>query len=818
MRVLPRIACILILGLALREAEGREPTGKPVAFDGYTVADSLVYSADDIMYEFDPPRIILTGNARIEYQDRTLQSRTITYWQDHAYVEATGAVDSTGAPVDTPVFIDAAGEELHGRVIKYNLLTQNGSVIRGRTQYESGYMSAGVIKRTSDDTLYVSGGSYTTCDDEDHPHYFFSGTKMKLIVNDKLIIKPVVAYLHNIPVAWFPFYVFPIKKGRQSGFLTPRYGSSRRDGRYMSNVGYYFAVNDYLDYKAAGTLRERSGWVMDNWFNYNRQNTLSGSMYGSFERRTGDVDSRQWKFRGSHRHTVSPTLSVSGQAQFESSTYSQFNSRNMYERMNRDMRSTLSIRKQWKGSGSSLITTLSYNKNLDNDNITSTLPDVSYRTGRKPLFGGGKKSRTKRKYVKVDDTPEEESRWYESIYYSFNARMNNRDDERDGDSDYTRNLDLSSSLSGSQKFMGWLVAEPSLNLREGFEASSKNDPDEHYERSDNISGRMGLGTTFYGMFAPRIGSISAVRHVVNPTISYSYGLRRSFAGEDFDSFYRFDENDLNNGRTNSVTFNLRNIFQAKMLEGEEEKKLDLFTLNFATSMNMEAEKRKIAPLSTTFDIKPREGVTTRLTARHQFYHEDDSFQLLSPYLENLNLTTTVRLSPEQLGLLSRSSRGDANSSLGSDSFDSGMGGMGGMGGMAGAGMSGMGGMGGMGSSMGSGGRSSGKGFSLNFSHTYGIRRQPLPGKDKYRVTHSIKPNLSVSPTASTSIQYYCNYDVESESIVYQRIILNRSLHCWEANLSWVPSGLQEGFYFKVNIVDLPDVKIEQRRGSSRMSY
>ena len=806
MRALPRIACILLLVLAHREAEGREPADTPVAFDGYTVADSLVYSADDIIYEFEPPRIILTGNARIEYQGRTLESGTITYWQDYAYVEATGAVDSTGTPVDMPVFTDSAGEALHGRVIKYNLLTENGSVIRGRTEYEEGYMSARIIKRTSDDTLYVADGSYTTCDKEDDPHFFFAGARMKFIVNDKLIIKPVVAYLYDIPVAWFPFYVFPIKRGRQSGFLTPRYGSSRRDGRYMSNVGYYFAVNDYLDYKGAGTLRERNGWLVDNWFNYNRRNTLSGSLYGSFERRTGDSDSRQFKFRGSHRHTVSPTLSITGQAQFESSTYSQYNSRNMYERMNRDMRSTLSIRKQWKGSGSSLITTLSYNKNLDNDNITSTLPDISYRTGRKPLFGADTKSRTKRKYVKIDDTPADERRWYENLYYSFNARMNNRGENRSGKSSYTRSMDLSSSLSGSQKLMGWLVAEPSLNLSEGFEASSRNDPDERYERSDNMSARMGLGTTFYGMFAPRIGSISALRHVVNPKISYSYGLRRSFAGEDFEAFYRLDENDLSNGRNNSVTLSLRNIFQAKLLEGEEEKKIDLFTLNFASSMNFEAEERKIAPLSTTFDIRPREGITTRLTARHQFYHDDDSFHLLSPFLENLSLTTSVRVSPEQLGLLGRSSRDDANSSLGTDDFESGMGGMSGMG------------MGGIGASMGARDRGGGRGFGLNFSHTYGIRRRQRPGKDEYRRTHTIKPNLSVSPTENTSIKYYCNYDIVAESIVYQRIVLHRNLHCWEANLSWVPSGIQEGFYFKVNIIDLPDVKIEQRRGSSRMSY
>jgi hypothetical protein len=49
------------------------------------------------------------------------------------------------------------------------------------------------------------------------------------------------------------------------------------------------------------------------------------------------------------------------------------------------------------------------------------------------------------------------------------------------------------------------------------------------------------------------------------------------------------------------------------------------------------------------------------------------------------------------------------------------------------------------------------------------------------------------------------------------MVINRDLHCWMAFLSWVPSGIREGFYFQVNIKELPDVKIEKRRGVSRFS-
>ncbi len=792
-----RSLCTVLLPLLLLAASSvtAQVRNEPWEFQGFSLADSLLYSGDDILYQFDPPRILLIGNARVSYQGRTLESYQITYWQEYDYVEATGTIDSTGAATGNPVFTDTTGDKMYGSVIKYNLNTQEGAVIRGRTTYESGFMAAKTIKLASDDTLYVADGTYTTCDLEEHPHYWFAGDRMKFIVRDKLIIKPIKAYIYGIPVAWFPFYVFPIKQGRQSGFLTPRYGVSRRDGRYMSNMGYYFAINDYTDYRFAGTVRERNGWLLNNWFNYNDRNRITGALYGSFERRGIGGGSNAWKFRGAHRQTISPTLSITGQAQLESGSYSRFNSSNLYERMNREMRSTISIRKEFEESGASLITTLSYNRNLDTENIDSSLPDISYRTSRKSLFPLGETGRTRRMYVKT--TESRERRWYHNIYYSFNGRLNNQGSRQNNLETFSREADLSTSLSASQKFMGWLVAEPSLGLQETFTGTNRVAAAERYQRTDNISARMGMSTTVYGMFTPAIGNLVALRHVVNPTVSYSYGARRFVAADDPDAYWRFDQNeaDPSRGRANTMSLNLRNIIQAKLREGEEERKLDLFTLNFATNINFEAEKKKISPLQTTLDLRPREGVTTRLTASHSFYGEDGEFNLFNPYMDNLSITTTVRMTPGQLGVLDRSARTDTMIDTGDDDLRA----------ETGAGIAG-------------GSAGTGMRFALNFSHTYGIRRRERPGPDEYNRTHLVKPDLSFSPTQNYSFRYYFNYDIEDGEVTYQQFSMRRTLHCWEANLSWVPAGIQEGYYFKVNIMELPDVKIEQRRGTSRLSY
>ena len=60
-----------------------------------------------------------------------------------------------------------------------------------------------------------------------------------------------------VPVLWLPFIFQDMRPGRRSGILIPRFGindlvrptSGYR--RHVSNIGYYFAINDYLDLQAS---------------------------------------------------------------------------------------------------------------------------------------------------------------------------------------------------------------------------------------------------------------------------------------------------------------------------------------------------------------------------------------------------------------------------------------------------------------------------------------------------------------------------------------------------------------------------------------
>jgi len=580
------------------------------------------------------------------------------------------------------------------------------------------------------------------------------------------------------------------------------------DGRYFSNVGYYFAPSDNLDYKAAGTLRELNGWLLNNWVNYNKRYTMSGSVYGSYEVESKE-GSRQWKLSGSHRHTFSNTLSMTGRINLQSSEFSRNNSPNLYQRLNRNMNSSMRISKKWKESGNSLITYINHTKNLDSKNRTTVAPSFSFSMPKKLIFGTKNTTGRQRKYTQksTEIEKDDDKKWYETIYYSLNANFKNTEKDVYRLNSYTQKYDdhtfdsmkdmsIKTSLSSSNKFMGWLITNPSFALDENFFASSDSI---RYRRKDNISLGLSLNTKVYGTFNPSIGSLTGVRHVISPSISYRYGKRRDYEGVDTEVLYRFDKNDNKKGRISSMNISLRNLFQAKTVNGDEERKFDLFTLDFSTSVDFEKDERPVSPLRTTLDIKPLNAAKIRLTATHNFYHDDDTFYLFSPYLNNMGITTTVGISDRRISDMGTSSRVNANKDLGRDVFETDIDETD--------------------QQEISSEKSSSIPFNLRFTHYYKISRlsKLSSGKYKYKEIHTIKPNLSFSPSRNFSVQYYLYYDIKNKSLTTQRIVINRDLHCWELNISWVPSGIREGFFFKVNIKELPDVKIEKRRGVSRFS-
>ncbi|HHM24392.1 MAG TPA: LPS-assembly protein LptD, partial [Bacteroidetes bacterium] len=200
--------------------------------------DTLVeYQANRIDTDVPGRRTVLLGNAQVVYRGMRLSAGKIVIdWDKNLLIAEgvpdTSAADSSGANngetgsklTALPVF-EEGGEAMTGEKMFYNFKTRKGRVIKGRTTYQEGYYAGEQLKRVSEKVFYVKRGRFTTCDLPD-PHYYFLSDRMKMIYQDKVIARPIVMYIHHIPVAALPYGMFPYRKGRHSGILVPRYGQS----------------------------------------------------------------------------------------------------------------------------------------------------------------------------------------------------------------------------------------------------------------------------------------------------------------------------------------------------------------------------------------------------------------------------------------------------------------------------------------------------------------------------------------------------------------------------------------------------------------
>lgn len=114
----------------------------------------------------------------------------------------------------------------------------------------------------------MRGGRLTSCTDTTHtggPHYHFAFRDLKRTGSNSLFARPAILYIYDVPVLWLPFVFQDMRRGRRSGILTPRFGlsdivrNSPTYRRHIEDLGYYWAINQYMDANVGLDWRSGSG-------------------------------------------------------------------------------------------------------------------------------------------------------------------------------------------------------------------------------------------------------------------------------------------------------------------------------------------------------------------------------------------------------------------------------------------------------------------------------------------------------------------------------------------------------------------------------
>jgi len=536
----------------------------------------LIYSADRILFTFDPRFTRFDGNARIHYKSMELEAARIDVrWQDDhltarsdsalaqddrleielpAVLEDTTetgdsssveAEDRTTRPLPKrprPVKMIDGEQVVTGRELTYDLKTRQGVVKAGETDYQQGRYRGGTIKRVDPEIYNIRTGYYTTCDLSD-PHYSFWSRDMKLVVKDKVIARPVVLMFGPVPVAIVPFGVFPARGGRRSGLIVPTYGESSSQGRYFTGLGYYYAPNDYWDAQARIDYYERYGILTGANLSYALRYLLRGSLAGSYiNRQEGAVRKRQWDLTLNHSHELSPTANLIIAATFvsDATVYKDYY-HNLDDRLRQEVRSDATFNKRWAGTPYSGSLNLHHDRNLATGRETIVLPQASFSRSQSPLIPPPEGSK-----------PDEQA-WWHGIFWNYRGQGQNRSTVtpvkttrfvESGDS-LIRLLDESKisraqggirhdlGFTGSFKPFGVLALTPRISYTETWQdewftferdSAGRVDTTKHKEfrTRRTFSTGIGLSTRLYGIFRPRIFGVQAIRHTLSPSLGFTW--------------------------------------------------------------------------------------------------------------------------------------------------------------------------------------------------------------------------------------------------------------------------------------------------------
>ncbi|MCQ2310584.1 MAG: LPS-assembly protein LptD [Paludibacteraceae bacterium] len=569
------IDSVAIDSVAVDSVAAAKPTKKD-AIDSpvhYVAKDSIVLmgNGEAIMY----------GDGVVTYQTMELNAAEIRMVLDSNLVHAKGRLDTIEEEiVGKPVFKDGS-DSYESLEMTYNMKTQKGFIREATTEQGEGFVVADKTKKTQSDVMMMAGGRYTTCDDHEHPHFYLKMTRAKVKPGDYIATGPAYMVVGDVPVPLaIPFGFFPFTKTYSSGLIMPTFGDDYTRGFYLRNIGYYFALNDYMDLEITGDIYTKGTWAVYAKSRYIKRYKFNG--YIDFNYRVDKTseegmpdysEARNLKLQWTHQQDskANPYSTFSASVNFSSSGYNRSNINSYYNgELNSEntKSSSISYTQRFPDSPWNLSLNASITQRTKDSTITMTAPDLSVNMSS--IYPFRKKNRVGKE------------KWYEKIKisYSGNARIacNALKEDKVFKSDFFRDwqtgIKHTLPISANWMLFKYLSLTPSINMTDRMyfqrinrywdEAGSqtvKTDTTRGFYNVFDFSLSLSLSTKLYGFYIPSRklfpnSKVDRFRHVFTPSLSFSY---RPDFGKSFWGYYdtyeegMYEKNSLGTDSIDAIT-------------------------------------------------------------------------------------------------------------------------------------------------------------------------------------------------------------------------------------------------------------------------
>ena len=492
--------------------------------------------------------------------------------------------------------------------------------------------------------VYLRNVKFTTSKNIDDPEYYFYTRKAKFVPKKKIVTGLTNMYIADVPTpVGLPFAYFPLTEDRTSGFIIPSFGENNSRGFFFQNGGYYFAINDYLDFSLLSdyytngsyALRGESTYVLKYKYRGNfsaRYESLVQEERGFPNFQESSIYNIRWQHTQDSKSNPSSRFSASvnvGSSKYFTESINQVNNASA---LVNTLSSSISYAKSFEGDPQVNFTlAATHSQNTNTQQISMSLPNLSGSVSRIYPFApkdGDKKGIIQNINFQYDLSAENRILTADSLFFKkemFNSAQIGAQ----------HNIPITTNF----KILKYLSASAGTNFRETWVLKSTR---KRYDATvnnglggivqDTVSGfesyrtynfSTSLGTTLYGLFNfGKDKKIQAIRHVVRPSIGYNVNPA-------FDRYYdeflvpetadeaahvveysRF-ENTLygppSKIYSSSIGMSLSNTFEAKVrdsdtLAKEPKKVILLNNLNFSTAYNLAGDSLQWSPLQFSGSI------------------------------------------------------------------------------------------------------------------------------------------------------------------------------------------------------------------------
>jgi lipopolysaccharide assembly outer membrane protein LptD (OstA) len=596
-------------------------------------------AADTVRYSADRSTIYYINNARIGYTGLQLDADFIQINSKTHIIFARGKIDpKTKRYVGRPIFKQGNDDPVTADSLRFNYDTKLAHAWNSSTKQQENYLTHGEEKKINENEIAIRNKVFTTCDKPD-PDFGIIITR-GIVEKKRIISGPAYLEIEGVPIPiGIPFGFFPKMDTRTSGLILPTFGEDQRLGFFLRNFGYYLGLSDYADLTTMGTYFSNGSFEVNTNLNYRDRYKYSGNLtlsYGShITGLPGDRPNKDFNITWSHSKNPNshPGSTFSASVNAGTSTFFQNNANsvgyNLQALTQNNLRSSISYGRIWAGTPFALTVSLGHSQDLTRKTVTLDLPTFNFSMATISPFDSKTRVVT-------------EQKWYQKITVGYNLTGTNKINGVPEAQLFTANTITKKMQNGMQhqipigmnlSVLKYLQFNVSLNYNErwyfqsirkryGRADSLITDTVPGFQRVGDYSTGAGFSTKIYGLLNFKNGKIKAIRHVMTPSLSFSYrpdyssfdhSYNRSIVSNATIPYpvvsqrYSIFEQSIFGGPAGGmqagVGFTLDNSLEAKVRSKSTdtsaiEKKIQLLqSLTLSTFYNFAADSFKLSPIS-----------------------------------------------------------------------------------------------------------------------------------------------------------------------------------------------------------------------------